>query len=124
MVPQCIIFTKDQSEKDGWGALKWAVILLAEIFSFGWTDGNPVHMLSTANGSHQWTTVSRQVRKDKHDIRIPKMVRMHNFYMQGVNRHDQLRGGFSLMKRQHLNKWYVKMWLALIDIALANGSIC
>jgi hypothetical protein len=44
--------------------------------------------------------------------------------MQGVDRHDQLRAAFALTKRHGFKKWYVKMWLALIDIALTYASIC
>jgi hypothetical protein len=51
MVPECIIYTTTEAEKAGRGALKWAVNLLAGIYAFGWSDGNPVHMLSTADGS-------------------------------------------------------------------------
>jgi hypothetical protein len=59
------------------GALKWAVNLLAVIFSFGWKDGNPVHMLSTADGSDQLTTVSHQIGKDKRDVPTPKTVKAY-----------------------------------------------
>jgi hypothetical protein len=61
MVPKCIVRTKKEAEDAGRGALRWAVNSLSEIFTFGWTDGCPVHMLSTADGSHQRTTVPRQV---------------------------------------------------------------
>jgi hypothetical protein len=47
MVPECII----EAEKAGHGAIKWAVNLLAGIYDFGWSDGDPVHMVSTADGS-------------------------------------------------------------------------
>jgi hypothetical protein len=39
------------------------VNLLAGIFAFEWTDGNPVHMLYTADGLDQLTTVSHQIGK-------------------------------------------------------------
>jgi hypothetical protein len=100
------------------------VNLLAGIFAFGWTDGNLVHMVSTADGSDQRTTVSRPIGKDKHGTPALKTVKTYNAYMQGVDHHDQLWVMFSLMKKHGLNKWYVKMWLTLIDIALTNSSVC
>jgi hypothetical protein len=105
-----------RSMLDGWGALKWAVNLLAGIFAFGWTCNSPAHILSTVDGSHQWITVSPNAP--------PKMVRVYNAYMQGIDHHNQLRMTFLLTKRRGFKKWYVKMWLALIDIALTNASIC
>jgi hypothetical protein len=54
----------------------------------------------------------------------PKTVKAYNAYMQVVDRHDQLRATFALTKRHGFKKWYVKIWLALIDIALTNASIC
>jgi hypothetical protein len=124
MVPECIIYTKTEAEKAGRGALKWAVNLLAGIYALGWSDGNPFHIMSTADGSDQVTTVSRQIRKDKRDVPAPKIVKAYNAYMKGVDRHDQLRATFALTKRHIFKKWHVKMWLALIDIALTNASIC
>jgi hypothetical protein len=124
MVPECIIYAKTEAEKAGRGALKWALNLLAGIYAFGWSDGNPVHMLSAADDSDQVTTVSRQIGKDKRDVPAPKTVKSYNAYMQGVDRHDQMRATFALTKRHIFKKWYVKIWLALIDIALNNSSIC
>jgi hypothetical protein len=124
MVPECIIYTKTEADKAGRGALKWAVNLLSGIYAFGWSDGKPIHMLSTAGGSDQLSTVSRQIRKDKRDVPPPKTVKAYNAYIQSVDRHDQLRATLALTKRHRFKKWYVNIWLALIDIALTNASIC
>jgi hypothetical protein len=43
---------KQEAEDTVHGALRWTVNLLAGIFTFGWTDGCPVHMLLTAGDSH------------------------------------------------------------------------
>jgi hypothetical protein len=86
--------------------------------------GCPVHMLSMADGSHQGTTMPCQVGRDKNDVPAPNTAKAYTAYMQGVDRHDQLRALFSLTNRHGFKKWYVKMWLALIDIALTNASIC
>jgi hypothetical protein len=75
MVQECIIYTKTEAGKAGGGALKWAVNLLAGIYALGWSDGNHVDMLSTADGSDQVTTVSWQIGKDKRDVPAPKTVK-------------------------------------------------
>jgi hypothetical protein len=41
--------------------------------------------------------------------------------MQGVDRHDQLRGRFSLADGHSFKKWYKKLALAMIDIARVNA---
>jgi hypothetical protein len=99
MVSECIIYTKTEAEKAGRGALKCTVNLLAGIYAFGWSDGNPVHMLSTAEGSDQVTTVSWNIGKDERDVPAPKTVKAYNAYMQGVDRHDQLWETFAILDR-------------------------
>jgi hypothetical protein len=115
---------KKKAEDAVCGYLRWSVNTLAGIYSFDCTSGCPVHVISTADGSHDQTTMPRQVGRDKTDVPAPNTAKACNAYMQGVDRHDQLRAHFSLMKRHGFKKWYVKMWLALIDIALTNASIC
>jgi hypothetical protein len=105
MVPQCIVWTKKEAEDAVCGSLRWAVNTLTGIFAFGWTDGCPVHMLSTAYGSHHRTTVPRQVGRDKNNVPAPNSIKAYNAYMQGVDRHDQLTDLFSLTKRHGFKKW-------------------
>jgi hypothetical protein len=124
MVTQCIVWMKKEAEDAVRGYLRWAVNTLAGIFAFGWTDGCPVHMIYMVDGSHQRTNVPRQVDRDKNHAPAPNTVKAYNAYMQGVDRHVQLRALCSLTKRHGFNKWYVKMYLALINIALSNASIC
>jgi hypothetical protein len=44
--------------------------------------------------------------------------------MQGVDRHDQLRGRFSLADGHSFQKWHKKLAMAMIDIAKCNAYIC
>lgn len=44
--------------------------------------------------------------------------------MQGVDRHDQLRGRFSLADGHSFKIWHKNMALAFIDIARCNAYIC
>jgi hypothetical protein len=65
MVPMYIIWAKNEAEDAVHGALRWSVNLLAGIFAFGWMDGCPVQMRSTADSSDQRTTFPRQVGNEK-----------------------------------------------------------
>jgi hypothetical protein len=44
--------------------------------------------------------------------------------MQGVDRHDQLRGRFSLCGGHSVQKWHKKLAMSLLDIARCNAFIC
>jgi hypothetical protein len=63
---------------------------MAGVCVCGWTNGGPVHILSTANGWDQ-TNVSHQIGKDKCDVCAPKMVKAYNAYIHGIDHHGQLR---------------------------------
>jgi hypothetical protein len=91
MVPKCIIWKKKEAGDAGRGGLRWAINLLAGIFTLGWRDGCPVNMLSNDDGSHQRTTVHHQISKEKNDVPAPHTIKAYNAYMQGVDPHDQVR---------------------------------
>ena len=65
------------------------------ITAFGWVDGNPVHMLTTADGGDMGS-VTRSVGGGKISIAAPAAVAQYNKYMQGVDHNDQLCSKFSL----------------------------
>jgi hypothetical protein len=67
--------------------------------------------------------VSCQIGKDKCDVPAPKTVKSYNAYTQGINHHDLLQVMLSLRKQHGFKKWYVKLWLALIDISLTYANI-
>jgi hypothetical protein len=43
--------------------------------------------------------------------------------MGGVDRHDRLRSSFSLCKTHKFHKYYVKLFLFLLDVGLTNAWI-
>ncbi len=49
-----------------------------------------------------------------------QVVKKYNQYMQGVDRHDNLRERFSIAKGSSFKKWYRKLGFALVDIAISN----
>jgi hypothetical protein len=49
----------------------------------------------------------------------------HNYhqFMGGVDRHDHLRSSFSLCKAHHFRKYYVKLFLFILDVGITNAWI-
>ena len=51
------------------------------------------------------------------------VVKNYNKYMRGVEKHDKLRSTFSLSKHHKFKKYYVKLMLFLVDVAMTNSWI-
>ena len=98
------------------------VDLVNGIVAYSWVDCKAVHLISTADGC-QTSDVSRQIGGSRGKIKAPVAVKNYNKNMQGVDRHDQLRARFSLADRHQFKKYYVKLMLGLMDIALTNAWI-
>ncbi len=82
--------------------------------AYGWLDGNPVHLLSTADGTGT-SSVQRQIGRTKQQIPAPKALPQYNMAMQAVARVDQLMQLMSLCKRhQFKNGIDSYFWLFLI----------
>jgi hypothetical protein len=95
----------------------------AKMQAFGWSDNNPVHILSIADSSQEGTTVWRQGGADKLQIPCPRAIPMYNDGMQGMDRHDQLRLKFALSSRHGFKKYYVTHQLAQVGIGIKNAGI-
>jgi hypothetical protein len=54
-------------------------------------------------------------------VPAPEIVCNYNKYMGGLDRHDRLRSTFSLDKQHKFKKYYVKLMLFLVEIALTNA---
>jgi len=111
-------------EKRQWerGSVRGMIERKKRIAAFGWLDGNPVHFLTTADGSGM-TKVTRRVGRDHQSVEAPIGIKQYNIGMQAVDRHDQLREGFSLSARHGFKKYYQKIALGLIDMAIVNAWI-
>ena len=91
------------------------------LVAFSWLDGNPVNFLTTADGTEQ-SEVNRRIARDKKKVPAPAAVARYNRNMQAVDRFDQLNQLFSLAKRHKFQKYYNKLTMALLDIALVNAE--
>ena len=120
--PTGISFTSSEKNRLGRGTIKSMIEKRKRIAAFGWLDGNPVHFITTADGNGV-TTVTRRVGRERKSIEAPIGIRKYNAGMQAVDRHDQLREGFSLSARHGFKKYYQKIALGLIDMAVVNAWI-
>eukprot|EP00957_Ditylum_brightwellii_P084833 6450214-Ditylum_brightwellii.AAC.1 len=58
-----------------------------EIVPYGWLDGNPVHLMSTTDGTGL-TYVKQQVQSFKKLVNAPIGIKWHNNAMQTVDHID------------------------------------
>ena len=120
--PKSIQFGKGETKNKKRGEVKVAVEENVGMTAFGWIDGNPVHMLTTADGTSM-SKVTRRVKSVKKTIDAPSAIVKYNHGMQAVDRFDQLISLYSMAKGHLFKKYYHKLTLALMDIALTNAEI-
>ncbi len=122
--PEGVIYTKNEVKELGSGNARCMVDKANGLTAFGWVDGTShVHFLSTADGS-QMSEVKRKKKNEKHQVKAPLSIGKYNKCMHAVDRHDQMRETFSLSKRHGFQKYYIKIVLGLMDMALVNTWIC
>ena len=114
----------NSKEKNNWerGTIRAMIDKRKGMAAFGWLDGNPVHFITTADGSGV-SEVRRRVGRERRPVKAPMAILQYNKNMQAVDRHDQLREGFSLSDRHGFKKYYHKIALGLIDMAIVNAWI-
>ena len=113
---------KTDSKKYPRGSYKVATCQKYGLSCYGWLDGNPVHLMTTADGTGT-SSVFRQIGKEKKLVHSPKMLPEYVKSMQAVDRVDQLMSLFSLAKRHQFKKFYKNFMLALFDMAIVNADI-
>jgi hypothetical protein len=68
---------------------------------------------------HDVSIVQQEQRRQS----APTAVRKYGHGMQAVDRFDQLMSLYSLAKRHAFKKWYLKLTMALLDVAIINAEI-
>ena len=120
--PEAVQFTKTEATATGRGAMKVVTNAASGIVAMGWVDGNPVHFLTSADGT-ELSTVNRRVGSIVSIVRAPAAICRFNHGMQGVDRFDQLVSLFSLAKQHAFKKYYNKLAMGLLDFALVNAEL-
>lgn len=121
-VPKSVLFTSSEVRSLPRGTHRYAVNAEHNMVAVGWIDNKAVHFISTADTTAV-VEVRRRIEAEKQEISAPVIVQNYNKYMGGVDRHDRLRSTFSLGKRHHFRKYYVKLFLFLCDIGFTNAWI-
>ena len=120
--PSTVRYSNTEANNQGRGSIKRMVDTKNHLAAYGWVDGNPVHFLTSADGTGS-TEVKRRVGRTIARVKAPNAIKQYNQYMHAVDRHDQLRDTFSLSKRHGFKKYYLKIALGLIDMAAVNAWI-
>ena len=90
-----------------------------KLITVTWLDKKPVRMLSNC---HDGTVVdSGKKTRDGQPMRKPKLILDYNTSMGAVDRADQLLHYYPFMRKTL--KWYKKLGLHLIDVAILNAQI-
>ena len=118
--PVAVRFTNAEANSQGRGRIKRVVDIKNHLAAYGWVDGNPVHFLTSADGTAT-TDVKRRISRNIEKVRAPVGIKRYNQNMHAVDRHDQLRETFSLSKRHGFKKYYHKVAMGLFDMAVVNA---
>ena len=122
MFPKVVTFTEAEARKEKRGSCRLAVNQENNLVAIGWIDGNPEHLITTADGT-EMTHVKRRVQQEQRRQLAPTAVRKYGHGMQAVDRFDQLMSLYSLAKRRAFKKWYLKLTMALLDVGMINAEI-
>ena len=120
--PSAVLFTKADIKRYPRGTWRKAISRRLRLVVCSWLDGNVVTVLSNCDGS-KGTQVKRKVGNQVVFQECPVIIPRYNKYMQGVDRHDQLRERFSTSSGHTFKKWYKKLAFALFDIAVTNAYV-
>jgi len=123
-LPTKVLLTRKEATLSTRGFRKVAVAKEEGIVAFSWLDTKPVVMLSTADGTTESSGVKRREKDKRNMIPAPKCLQLYNKKMGGVDRHDEIRSTFSVHERHTFRRWYVQLYLCLLDVASANAKLC
>jgi hypothetical protein len=96
-----------------------------EMYACTWMDKKPVAFLGSAFGLKA-DTCKRTVKHGrgvKNDIAVPRMAKMYQEYMGGVDRGDQLKMQYGLVRSIVTFKPWMKLFIGILDIVLANAWV-
>ena len=120
--PSSIVFQKNECNSFGRGAYRFGSESTYGMVAFSWVDGNPVNMITTADGSNI-DSVTRRIGKKKFNIQSPMAIQQYNKNMDAVDRWDQMLAKFSLHKRHKFKKYYRNIMMVIIDFAILQADV-
>ena len=120
-LPKFIQFTDNEVKKIGRGSYRLATNSKYNLSCYAWNDKNPVHVLSSADGTEVETT-KRRIKSSKVDVLCPSAIKRYNQGMQGVDQFNKLLTLYSLASLK-FDKYYKKIAMVLLDFALTNAYL-
>ena len=86
----------------------------------GWNDNRSVYVASNTAGAQPTATVSRWCRKtsSRIDVRQPRLIKLYNRHMGGVDRCDQNISSYRISVRS--KKWWWALFVWIPDMVLQN----
>lgn len=99
-------------------------IAVPSMVAYQWWDSKPVHYLCTGSVMTA-SSINRNVKRvGPVTVPCPAAVTDYQRWMGGVDIHDQLRlQKFSLQTSTKFKKYYMSLFLGLVDLALVNAYI-
>lgn len=88
---------------------------------FKWKDNKIVHFASNFHGTEEVHVKRTQKDGTRMDVKCPSVVADYNKHMGGVDRADQLRSTYGVIRRSR--KWWHRLFWGLLDIAFVNAYI-
>ena len=107
------------------GSFRVIADLSGKILNCAWYDNKVVHFLNTAFRA-SISYCSRKNRNDptkKDSVECPFLVRMYQRYMRGVDVFDQLREDCSIGRNFRTRRFWLAIFVHLLDTALTNMHI-
>ena len=120
-LPQFIKFSKSEVQKLPRGCFRLATNKKHNLSCYAWNDKNPVHVLSSADGTMIEST-QRRSKSKKIEVLCPSAIKMYNQGMQGVDQFNKLLTLFSLANLK-FDKYYKKIAMVLLDFAITNAYL-
>jgi len=87
MFLRSVQFSITEAKQAGRGAMKLATCAEEGLLAIGWVNGNPVHFLTTADGTDE-THTQRQVGNRRRKQRAYVAIKPYNHGMRAVDRFD------------------------------------
>ncbi|XP_062393486.1 piggyBac transposable element-derived protein 4-like [Sardina pilchardus] len=105
------------------GAMRWVRDNCC--LALQWKDNRPVTLLSSIHSANEFLHVQRR-EKFEHKwrctrVKQPKAIHDYNFYMNGVDRSDQLIGQSTALRK--CMRWWKTLFFHMMDIAVVNSFI-
>ena len=120
-LPSFVKFTKSETLKLPRGCFRLATNEEHNLSCYAWNDKNPVHILSSADGTDVQTT-QRRSKSEKINVLCPSAVKRYNQGMQAVDQFNKLLTLFSLASLK-FDKYYKKIAMVLLDFAITNAYL-